>query len=380
MMYEGLVMIDQIIIMKNSGIPMFSWKLGGSDDTESQISGFLTAINMFAKQQKGEEIKDITMDKTTLIFKRFEDNIIVIATEDSKYEQIIRMIMKDIIQRFEFLYKEKSAEFSGNISDFRNFKDEIQKILEKYLYFDYLKIQEIFPHKQNLSCFILLDRVQGETVYLLAKEYLDRKLIEFQSSILVKAFERIGHEILDETPINIIINTKKNRTIYLKFTSEIISIQEISSLFLMDDIFIPLKTNQIKNHLRKPGKLLFDVENPLVIADADGKGIISNNKDQRLTKQSIVADLNTILRAGKMITEEIYKDLLSNIVLMTDTHIYSCFYLNSNEILFSDKLDNLSDITCQFDQILYSLTNKEMSFPILHPFFQKIKNFLEIFH
>ncbi|MHA1999566.1 MAG: hypothetical protein ACTSU9_15770, partial [Promethearchaeota archaeon] len=62
--------INKFFILDDAGITLYSWALDPKNKDVELISGFLTALNMFAKSEKGESMRELTLDKTAFIFER----------------------------------------------------------------------------------------------------------------------------------------------------------------------------------------------------------------------------------------------------------------------------------------------------------------------
>ena len=118
-------MIDQILIMTDAGLSLFNWNPEGNSSDSNLISGFLTALNVFAAGERGEQIRKITMDPTTFLFDRVGDLLFVILTKDPEFEKVIAIILAEIQQQF-------LATFPRNYKLFRWERAEIFSLQRKH--------------------------------------------------------------------------------------------------------------------------------------------------------------------------------------------------------------------------------------------------------
>lgn len=118
-----------ILIHKKSGVCLFG-KNYTLDFDSVLFSGFLTAVQSFAEDLKiGRLTNFITNDKVILI-STSEDVVasLIIDLEDSVDDWLDKAY--EIAERFQEMYNEELSAFSGNISTFEEFSEEVSKILE----------------------------------------------------------------------------------------------------------------------------------------------------------------------------------------------------------------------------------------------------------
>jgi len=336
-------MIDQMIIINSAGLPLFNWEPEDKQAEGSMISGFLTAMDTFAKGEKGESIRKITLDPTTFIFERAEELIFVILTSDPDHEQLIRLILEEVKATFLENFLEAAKTFSGNLSTFKPFNGMLEQILKKYGYFDYVRVKNIFDTDEMLKAILFLKKDTGEILYIKAKEYLDRNALSFQTIILLNSIDRVISKGLNEKPMISVLISQKSRCLLVKSTEKIVIIQEKIHRSTLNIAEVKINEKRITNILKKPEKLIFESKENFLFFDPMGKNIVSNDRVGQFEGDSLPPDCITLVNTSKNIIEQIYRETFFSILVFTESKLYSAFpitdYYTFMEISIADSTD-----------------------------------------
>ena len=118
-------MINNVFIMHESGLCLFSRTYGKNPLQTDLFSGMLIAISSFARELMGEDVNEIRMDCHRIIYKSRRPLIISVITPDTRLsKRKITIIMKKIGEAF-----------------FQQFQEHLlQDIIEPQLYSGFTKI------------------------------------------------------------------------------------------------------------------------------------------------------------------------------------------------------------------------------------------------
>lgn len=120
------------IINAESGICLFIKKYTSIPIKEDIIfSGFLKAIEDLSQETKNESVQEIILNESKLVFYKNAQLIVVGITPKTDDSEKTRSILKDVGDQFIEKYKTQLKYFSGKISDFNNFSEIVDKIIEK---------------------------------------------------------------------------------------------------------------------------------------------------------------------------------------------------------------------------------------------------------
>ncbi|WP_371804876.1 hypothetical protein [Candidatus Lokiarchaeum ossiferum] len=327
-------MIDRILVMNDAGISYFTWTSDDDDSDANLISGFLTALNMFAKGQSGEVIEEITLNLTTYIFDRYKDLIFVILTKDKEFEKIIRKILIQIRDTFLDLFLEKVTNFNGDVGTFNPFHKNVDSILKSHGYFDYINILKNYDEEDNIRSVLYLSNIDGEVLYSKAKEYFDKKILGFQTMVLIKAVNRIVEERLTEKLDMVTLISSDFRVLEYKNYEDITIVYETLENDSNIALNQKLKPKKVQKILKSPGKLLFEIENPFVLVDNSGNVRVKKDSANNLSSEDSIANALTLYNTSHTIMENIYKEPLFGIILISSKNIYLIFNINEYIVIF----------------------------------------------
>ncbi len=128
-------MISRIFVLTTGGITCYSKNLLPHDtdiSMEDLIGGFLSALDGFARELKGGEIRALNFRNFNFLYERDENSgvmfVIVVDTEDIEEEarEKLSLMKQEFINRYSNLLES----FSGCVSDF----DEFNEFVEKNIY------------------------------------------------------------------------------------------------------------------------------------------------------------------------------------------------------------------------------------------------------
>lgn len=128
-------MIQEIIIISNTGIPLFNYTLERSSNNKYDyrvIASYFDQICRFTKYRFKESLVTLIMDKSEFYFYTHPEKlchlIIKIDNEKLKKESIDQLAW-EIFNRFVLKYKKNLIDFKGNINIFKPFSKNIEKLL-----------------------------------------------------------------------------------------------------------------------------------------------------------------------------------------------------------------------------------------------------------
>ncbi len=317
------LLIDQILIINDAGLPIFDWRPSEKGSDSNLVSGFLSALNIFAAGERGEQIKKLTMDPTTFIFEREGNLVFVILTQDPQFEAVIQLILTKLKEIFLAKFGAAAAKFSGNLSVFSPFYAILEQILKDYGYFDYMQAMTSFSRGESLRAAMFVDKTSGKVLFVKSKEYLDREKLSFQSVLLLKTFERLITGVFKESPLIINLISESMRGIILKSTSNIALLAEIQHKDAHRFPNVEITDKKIQTFLKKqyvkPNLGFNDI---FLLFDENGKVLAKNDNKNNLKVEKSIVDCITLVKTASNMTNQSFKEKLFAILLGTLDNIY----------------------------------------------------------
>ncbi len=132
-------MIDEFIILNKQGIPLFAYDFLRSRYKQEDyhlIGCFLDQLVRFTKASMQKDLNAIEWDKYSLFFYTEKETQIqiIIKCETNKIVNInytqksLNLIAYQILNKFKARYGDYLSNFNGNISQFRTFSEDIEKM------------------------------------------------------------------------------------------------------------------------------------------------------------------------------------------------------------------------------------------------------------
>ena len=327
--------IEDLFIINDGGILLYSWharevKEGGDD----LVSGFLSAINTFATLERGEDLKSLKLRETTLIFETIEDYYqkltFVITTKNEELIELLHSVVHQIINSFCNMYADVlNGEFSGEISIFANFNQQVEMILYNHG-MDTLKnaILEI-DEGGIFKAIIYLEAKGGHIFYIHAKQFVNKDKISFIAPLLANSAKLLYQDNLKENPRWILINSVRNENLLIEIRESILIIEQYQLQTQFEEEFLRLDFfKHDEKYLKKPKKItaIFDdlqwdsrIEQ-IFIVDLLGKILYSKIVDHSYSSIDYIPESISFLMSSKKASKEIYSR-----ELFTDYANYASF-------------------------------------------------------
>jgi hypothetical protein len=337
--------------MNTGGLALLTWDNSSESKDSSMISGFLTALNMFAVGERGEQLKKINLDPTTFLFEREKDILFVVLTKDHDAEKIVKMFLPEIRSEFFKEYQSQIENFSGEMNQFLPFKSKIDNILRKYGFFEYLKIKSQFNSEVEYKCVLFIDRNNGDILYLKAKEYIDRNTLGYLSTVFLNVATRILVNGLNEDMKLLILLSENGRSIQIRYTEKIIFVQEKQLPISKNAFSSQIDEKKLKNTIKKPGKVLFESSLHFALLDQSGKIVLTNDREKSLKADQLSADLVTIFMNARNVLKQVYKDKFYLGLLISSKNVYGIVPLNEFNVFVQVGSDIYKKLTPLIDKI-----------------------------
>ncbi|MHA1652858.1 MAG: hypothetical protein ACTSYX_02080 [Candidatus Thorarchaeota archaeon] len=130
-------MVKEIIVLRNSGIPLFHYSVTGERRVDDIVAAFLSAIGSLAEEAGEQQLRVISFASNKFVWTKKGDiyMIALVSAEDST--RIYRVILQELIERFVGQYYEELRDTDSDGvgalgSRFQGFADTIESVLHKF--------------------------------------------------------------------------------------------------------------------------------------------------------------------------------------------------------------------------------------------------------
>ncbi|MHA1911975.1 MAG: hypothetical protein ACTSYA_09790 [Candidatus Kariarchaeaceae archaeon] len=220
----------QLLILKSEGIPLFSYTpnvaLNIEEDDPMLVSGFMSAINQFISSTKRDQLNELGLSRGLIIIEEDKELNVLYTLYVAEEIDVSwgKKVLQAVRERFIDQYRRPLEFFSGNISQFRNFSEETEAILESFGY--PILDQVINNPSDELLSFYVIDRnslksIHSQSQYSEEEDYLILQLYEVIAEAAITT-----NEELEVDNIQFLLIMKDLRSIQIGFLSESVIILE----------------------------------------------------------------------------------------------------------------------------------------------------------
>jgi len=95
-------MIHNVYVFSSNGEPIITLKLGSIAAPEAMVSGFLSAIQTFAKKLTGGEVQQVNAGNLNILMRRVENNFVALACDQNdrdarlRLNEIVRIVQEQL--------------------------------------------------------------------------------------------------------------------------------------------------------------------------------------------------------------------------------------------------------------------------------------------
>jgi len=125
-------LVKEIVILKDSGLPLFHYSVDGKQRLDEMVAAFLSAIGTVAQQAGDRQIKMIAFAENKFVWERKGDLyfIALVSLEDSA--EIYSVILKELAARFVSMFYGELQKTVVAVKVFRSFADTVEMALQRF--------------------------------------------------------------------------------------------------------------------------------------------------------------------------------------------------------------------------------------------------------
>ena len=130
-------MIQEIIIISNTGIPLFNYTIAGKLNENYDyrlIASYFDQICRFTRYGFNESLVTLKLNKSEFYFYTHPEKFchMIIKVDDKKLKKkLIDTLADELFNKFVLKFKNNLIHFNGNINRFKSFKEDIEVILKE---------------------------------------------------------------------------------------------------------------------------------------------------------------------------------------------------------------------------------------------------------
>ncbi|MFX0056663.1 MAG: hypothetical protein ACFE85_04815 [Candidatus Hodarchaeota archaeon] len=356
-MHEHL--FEDILIINDTGALLYHWhpKIEKKEEKADLLSGFLTAIDNFAKVERGEDIKSLKLRETLIIFEKSDENIqsltFVITSKNDELIELLHSFIHDIKDRFTNIFsKELNKKFDGEVTKFQEFDKYIKQIVFSHGLDILDDAVRRIDNNEVLKSIILIEPKSGSNFFIHAKQYINKEKLSFLIPLIINSGYLLYQNNLNEKLRWILINTVQNENLLVEPRNRIIIVKQYKLIKNFEEDFLSLDFfNEKEKYIRKPKKLSERFEavewdssiKQVYLVDLLGKVFYSKVFDSTYDCSDYIPETIGYLTSSKKISEEIYSRVLFNAAIGGEKIATICINFNNFALILIGNVNDFSD-------------------------------------
>jgi hypothetical protein len=303
---------NEFFIITEDGINLFSRSSSGEQqDGMDMISGFLSALNTFAKTERGEIMKELTMEQTTFVFEKRERLIYVMTSGEPKARQLLKLFLEKIIGAFGSMFDADFANFMGDVAPFEKFGDVLAKIQFDCAVDTTNAAFDGFAENEMLQSISVISKDTGEIIFTEAKQYVNKEDLGFLVPLVTRSSEVVINQIVDQRVAWILEISSKDRVMLIQPRDHAIFVEEYKLPFDLS-----------RESTIKPKKIKESFSRPMFLSEIKYVKIISNTGkvlDEIIRDAGYVTnikeDATMLINASVNLVNKYYKSGLKGVAI-----------------------------------------------------------------
>lgn len=125
-------MVKEVIILRETGIPLFHYSVSGAKKLDELVAAFLSAMGSLAEQVSEQQIRVVSFASNKFVWLRKGDLLFValILQEDSA--EIYRVILRDLADQFVSTFYTELKRETSDPRAFKGFTDTVEATLQRF--------------------------------------------------------------------------------------------------------------------------------------------------------------------------------------------------------------------------------------------------------
>ncbi|NWF95744.1 MAG: hypothetical protein HXY34_06345 [Candidatus Thorarchaeota archaeon] len=125
-------MVKEIVVLRETGIPLFHYSVDGTRKLDEIVSAFLSAIGSLVGQTGNQQIREMTFAESKFVWESKGDLLFIALVSREDSAEIYRAILHDLSEQFvSMFYSQLRMEDPGH-KVFRTFTDTVEMTLQKF--------------------------------------------------------------------------------------------------------------------------------------------------------------------------------------------------------------------------------------------------------
>jgi hypothetical protein len=242
-------------------------------------------------------------------------------------------------------------EFSGEVSRFREFDENIKFIINSHGLDTLRDSIELIDKGGNFKSIVYLEPKAGHVFYIHAKQFVNKEKISFLIPLIVNSSQFLYQNSLNERLNWILLTTVRNENVLVEIRERIIIVKQYQLPDNIENKFLDLDFFKSKDkYVKKPKKIaeifkkiiLDNRVRQIFLVDLVGKIIYSEIFDEKYNYTNYIPETISVLTSSKKLSEETYNRTLFNCSLGGEKITTICINFNNFVLTLIGNVEELN--------------------------------------
>lgn len=130
---KGRLRIQELMVIKPGGVPVFHYSVNGTRKLDELLSGFLSAITSFASEFGERSVQSLSFEGSEVMYEQGEDGLLfVVLVDTGAPKKVLRMVLRDLSRKFQIKYAKELRKDVPIEEHYIGFSSEVDRALDYY--------------------------------------------------------------------------------------------------------------------------------------------------------------------------------------------------------------------------------------------------------
>ena len=130
--FEEGTLVKEVIILRDTGIPLFHYSVTGTKKLDELVAAFLSAMGSIAEQVSEQRITAISFASNKFVWEHKGDLFFVALVSQDDSTEIYRVFLRDLSDQFVSTYYSELKKERSDTRAFKPFVDTVEALLQKF--------------------------------------------------------------------------------------------------------------------------------------------------------------------------------------------------------------------------------------------------------
>jgi hypothetical protein len=125
-------LVQEVIILRETGIPLFHYSVSGTKKLDELVAAFLSAMGSLAERVSEQQIRVVSFASNKFVWQRKGDLLFVALISQEDSEEIYRVFLRELADQFVSVFYSELKRETSDSRIFKTFTDTVEATLQRF--------------------------------------------------------------------------------------------------------------------------------------------------------------------------------------------------------------------------------------------------------